>query len=150
MKGNNFFILILCLFLQACSLPRIIILSDPLSPEEHINLGVAYERKGDYGAAIKEYKKAARKTPLGYLYLGNAYFGMKDYEMAEAYYKRSMEEDPGNADSYNNLAWLYYTTGTNLDEAEGLVLRAIEINPERSAIYEDTLKKIRELRRSQR
>ena len=40
-------------FISACSLPRIIVLEDPLSPEEHLNLGVAYERKGELDGAIR-------------------------------------------------------------------------------------------------
>ncbi|MFN3479948.1 MAG: tetratricopeptide repeat protein [Thermodesulfovibrionales bacterium] len=124
-------------------MPRIIILDDPLSPEEHINLGVAYEKKGEFEAAIKEYETASKKNPLAYLYLGNVYFEIKDYERAEAYYKKTIEENPQNSDAYNNLAWLYYITGKNLEEAERLVLKAIELNPSKSPIYEDTLQKIR-------
>lgn len=130
-------------------MPRFIILDDPLSPEEHINLGVAYERKGEFEAAIKEYEAAAKKNPLAYLYLGNVYFDIKDYEKAEAYYKRSIEENPQNSDAYNNLAWLYYTTGKNLEEAERLALKAIELNPSKSAIYKDTLQRIRERNKKQ-
>lgn len=148
--NRTFFIFILCSFLLlSCSMPRFIILDDPLSPEEHINLGVAYERKGEFEAAIKEYEAAAKKNPLAYLYLGNVYFEMKDYERAEERYKKAIEEDPKNADAYNNLAWLYYTTGKNLEEAERLVLKAIELNPPGSALYEDTLKRIREKNKKQ-
>lgn len=135
--------------LLSCSMPRIIILDDPLSPEEHINLGVTYEKKGEYEAAIKEYKAASRKNPLAYLYIGNVYFEMKDYEKAEGYYKMAIEEDPQNSDAYNNLAWLYYITGKNLEEAERFALKAIELNPSRSALYEDTLQRIREIKGKQ-
>lgn len=146
----NAFIFIFCSFLLlSCSMPRFIILDDPLSPEEHINLGVAYERKGEFKEAIKEYEAAAKKNPLAYLYLGNVYFEMKDYERAEEYYKKAIEEDPKNADAYNNLAWLYHTTGKNLEEAERLALKAIELNPSGSALYEDTLKRIREIKGKQ-
>lgn len=130
-------------------MPRIIILDDPLSPEEHINLGVTYERKGEFEAAIKEYEAASRKNPLAYLYTGNVYFTLKNYEKAEEYYKRAIEEDPQNSDAYNNLAWLYYTIGKDLEEAERLVKRAIELNPSKSALYEDTLRKIREIKGKQ-
>ena len=49
-----------------------------------------------------------------------------------------------NADAYNNLAWLYYTKKENLDEAESLAAKAIELNPEKRDVYQDTLDKIRE------
>ena len=47
-----------------------------------------------------------------------------------------------------NLAWLYYTKRKNIIEAEGLALKAIELNPSKKEIYNDTLKKIRELKKS--
>jgi len=34
---------------------------DPLTAEEHNNLGVAYEKEEKYKLAVNEYKKAAKK-----------------------------------------------------------------------------------------
>jgi tetratricopeptide (TPR) repeat protein len=136
------------LLLSGCSLPRIIILQDPLSPEEHLNLGVAYEKQGELEAAVKEYELAAKKLPQGYLYLGNVYFQKKELGKAEEYYKKAIKQDPGNADAYNNLAWLYYTQKENLDRAENLALQALELNPAKESIYRDTLEKIREMKRT--
>jgi tetratricopeptide (TPR) repeat protein len=133
-------------FINACSLPRIIVLEDPLSPEEHLNLGVAYERKGELDGAVGEYKAASGKLPIAYLYLGNVYFQRNELDEAERYYKEAMEKVPENGDAYNNLAWLYYTMKEKLDEAEELALRAITLNPSRQDIYQDTLDKIRELK----
>ena len=142
-----FFIVFFCLpFLFSCSLPRIIVLDDPLTPEEHLNLGVAYEKKGELDSAIKEYELAAKKLPIAYLYLGNAYFEKNRLVEAEAYYKRAIKKDAHNADAYNNLAWLYYVKRENLDEAESLALKAMELNPSKSNIYRDTLDKIREIK----
>lgn len=128
-----------------CSLPRIIVLDDPLSPEEHLNLGVAYERNGELDSAVKEYEAASRKLPAAYLYLGNISFGKGELNEAERYYRTAIDKDPGNADACNNLAWLYYTKKENLGEAEELVLRALTLNPAKKDIYQDTLEKIREL-----
>jgi tetratricopeptide (TPR) repeat protein len=133
---------------SGCSLPRIIVLKDPLSPEEHLNLGVVYEKEGEFDNAIKEYLKAAKKLPIAYLYLGNAYFQKNDWVEAEEYYKKAIMKDPNNSDAYNNLAWLYCTKGENLDEAENLALKAIELNPSKENIYKDTLDKIREMKKS--
>ncbi len=135
------------LFFSSCSLPRIHILKDPLTPQEHLNLGVTYEKQGDFENAIKQYKLAAPKIPQGYLFLGNVYFQQGDLDQAEEFYRQVMEEEPENADALNNLAWLYYTKRENLDEAEKLTLRAMELNPAKKKIYLDTLKKIRELKR---
>lgn len=125
-------------------------MKDPLTPEEHLNLGVAYEQKGEYDNAIAEYRLAAKKLPIAYLYLGNAHFQKNELVEAEEYYKKAIKRDPKNADAYNNLAWLYYRKGEKLEEAENLALRAIELNPSKDNIYRDTLEKIREMKKSMR
>jgi len=131
-----------------CSLPRIIVLDDPLTFEEHLHLGLAYEKRGELDPAIKEYKLASKKIPLAYLYLGNVYFQKKKLAEAEKYYKEAIKKAPSNADAHNNLAWLYYTKKENLDEAKGLVLKALELDPSKGDIYRDTLKKIEKCKTS--
>lgn len=131
------------LFFCGCSFPRIIILDDPLSPEEHLNLGVAYERNGEFDNALKEYEEASPKLPIAHLYMGNIFFLKKEYKKAEHSYKKMIAEDPRNADAHNNLAWLYYSLRLNLRDAEALARRAMELNPEKKDIYEDTVLKIR-------
>ncbi|MBW1714922.1 MAG: tetratricopeptide repeat protein [Deltaproteobacteria bacterium] len=133
-----------------CVMPHFAILSDPLSPEEHLELGIAYEKKGEFDNAIKEYEVAAKKRPVAYLYLGNAHFQKNELDKAEKYYKKAIKKEPQNADSYNNLAWLYYAQRKNLDKAESLVLRAMQLNPSKSDTYKDTLEKIRELKNPHR
>uniref|UniRef100_UPI004026E2D4 tetratricopeptide repeat protein n=1 Tax=Candidatus Wunengus sp. YC61 TaxID=3367698 RepID=UPI004026E2D4 len=136
-----------CLLLAGgCAMPKIIILDDPLSPEEHITLGVVYEKKGEIDNALKEYKLASKKLPLAYLYMGNIYFQKNEFDEAESAYKKAIKKNPDHSDAYNNLAWLYYTKKENLNEAEKLALKAIELNPSKKDIYQDTLGKIRELR----
>ncbi|MGD0884253.1 MAG: tetratricopeptide repeat protein [Thermodesulfovibrionales bacterium] len=135
-----------CWLVAGCALPRIIVLDDPLSPEEHINLGVAYENKGEFDSAIKEYEMASKSLPLAYLYLGNVSFQTNEFEKAERYYRKAITKDQQNADAYNNLAWLYYTKKERLDEAETLAKKAGQLNPAKSGIYEDTLKKIQALK----
>jgi tetratricopeptide (TPR) repeat protein len=138
------------LICAGCALPRFTILTDPLSPEEHLELGIAYEKRGEFDNAIQEYTAAAKKYPLALFYLGNAHFQKNEWDVAEKYYKRAIKKDAHNADAYNNLAWLYYVQGKNLDEAESLVLRAMELNPSQSETYKDTLERIRELENSLR
>lgn len=146
---RGLFLVVFSLFvLSGCSLPRVVVLNDPLTPEEHLNLGVAYEKQGELDGAIKEYRLASKKLPAGYLYLGNVYFQRGKLREAERYYKKAMKEDSGSADARNNLAWLYYTKGEKLDEAESLALEAIELDPSKGDIYRDTLERIRELRGS--
>ena len=134
------------LLFAGCSLPRIIVLEDPLSPEEHLNLGVAYEKKSEWESAIKEYEAASKKLPLAYTYLGNVYFQKNEFQVAEEYYRKAINKDPENADAYNNLAWLYFTKKEQLEEAEQLVLKAMELNPSKKDIYQDTLDQIKAVR----
>ncbi len=130
-----------------CSFPRIIVLEDPLTAEEHLNLGTAYENKGEFDNAIRQYRMAAKKLPIAYLYLGNLHFQKKELDKAEESYKQTIRKSACNADAYNNLAWLYYIKRTNLNEAESLALRALELNPSKKDIYTDTLDKIRALKK---
>jgi tetratricopeptide (TPR) repeat protein len=126
-------------------LPRIVVLDDPLTPEEHLNLGVSYEKKGELDNALKEYETAAKKLPVAYLYIGNIYYLKGEFGKAEGYYKKAIRNAPKNADAYNNLAWLYYLERKDLGEAERLASRAVELNPGKE-IYRDTLKQIKKLR----
>jgi len=148
-KRNFLLLLALCslLFATGCSFPRVIILKDPLTPEEHLNLGVTYEQQGDLDNAIKEYNLAAKKLPGAFLYLGNAHFQKKEWKKAEDYYRLAIEKEPDNADAHNNLAWLYYTRREKLDEAETLARKALRLNPGKGDIYRDTLEKIQEAKR---
>ncbi len=136
-------LIILGLISVGCSFPRIIILEDKLKPEEHIALGIIYEQKGQLDDAIKEYEAALKKAPIAFFYLGNAYFHKNDLEKSEEYYKKAIDAIPEHADSYNNLAWLYYIKGVNLKEAESLAEKALSLNPKKEDIYLDTLDKIR-------
>jgi len=79
--------------------------------------------------------------------MGNIYFQKNELDEAERYYRKAIKKDSKNADAYNNLAWLYYTKKENLDEAEVLALKAIELNPLKKETYQDTLEKIRGVRR---
>jgi tetratricopeptide (TPR) repeat protein len=133
----------LLLLFGGCAWPRIIVLEDPLTPQEHLNLGVAYEKNNEFDQAIKEYRSAAGNLPIACLYLGNVYFQRKEFDKAEKYYQKAIQKEPGQADAYNNLAWLYYVRGGDLDRAQSLVLKALELRPEKDSVYRDTLDRIR-------
>jgi tetratricopeptide (TPR) repeat protein len=132
--------------LSSCTLPRIAVLHDPLTPEEHINLGVSYEKKGELDAALEQYKAASKQLPVAYLYMGNVYFQKDEADHAKKAYETAIRK-AGDARAYNNLAWLYYTRGEHLAEAEKLAQKAVELSPDAND-FRDTLEKIIEKRSS--
>ena len=127
-------------------MPRVIMYDDPLSSEEHLKLGMAYEKDGEFDNAIREYKTAVRRLPIAYFYLGNVHFQKNELDQAEKYYKKAIRTDSHNADVHNNLAWLYYIREENLDKAENLASRAMDLDPSKRDVYMDTLEKVRELK----
>lgn len=125
--------------LLSCS--HIVILHDPLSAEEHNDLGVAYEQKGEMDAAIGEYRAALRKRrdfPTAKVNLGNVCFRKKDYAAAEKLYAEVLKSDSSHPDAGNNLAMLYVETGAHLDKALHLAERCVLSAP-RNPRFHDTL-----------
>ncbi|MGZ8462837.1 MAG: tetratricopeptide repeat protein [Candidatus Deferrimicrobiaceae bacterium] len=101
-------------------MPRIIVLTDPLTAEEHLALGVAYERNGEFDLAIREYERALRKEKDFFqarVNLGNARLAKKEYGKAEEEYRKALEVRPGDPEATNNLAWAAIFTGERMEEA---------------------------------
>jgi tetratricopeptide (TPR) repeat protein len=124
------------------AVPKVVVLNDPLSGEEHLQLGLSYEARGEWDLALLEYQTALEKGGSPSVirgYLGNAYYGKKDYIAAEQAYRKSLHLNPRNAPILNNLASLYLLEGKDLREAERWVQQAIEIDPARKPYYLDTL-----------
>jgi len=143
-KCFSFCLPVIFLFVSSCSMPKIVVLNDPLSAEEHNDLGVAYEKKGMLDLAEKEYKKAIKKRKnwdIPYFNLGNVYFKKKNYEKSKKFYKKAIKINPKNTDAMNNLAYLYFLEG-KYSEALRLIKKAISLKfkPE----YLNTLKEIEE------
>ncbi|MGB3364728.1 MAG: tetratricopeptide repeat protein [Thermodesulfobacteriota bacterium] len=102
-------------------------MKDPLTAEEHNNLGVIYEREGKNDLAIREYKSAISNdntliTPI--VNLGNVYFKEGEYTKAEKYYKKALKKDKTNLEAANNLASLYLEIGAQYEEGLEYMLQA--------------------------
>ena len=129
------------LLTSVLSCSHIVILHDPLTAEEHNDLGVTYEHKGEMDAAIREYHAALKKRkdfPTARVNLGNAYFSKKDYPRAEQQYSTVLQADSANTDAGNNLAMVYLETGKHLDQALRLAERCVRLASQ-NARYHDTL-----------
>ncbi|MGI9533691.1 MAG: tetratricopeptide repeat protein [Thermodesulfobacteriota bacterium] len=129
MKTNHAFIILFALSTilnYGCSyISGALNYEDPLTAEEHNNLGVAYEQEENYKLAIKQYKKANDidknlVTPL--VNLGNVYFKQEKYKKAEKYYLEALKKDKKNIEAANNLGNVYLKTGKNYERGiENLV-----------------------------
>lgn len=126
--------------LGGCALPGFTRWNDPLSAEEHLNLGVSYERSGEYDLARVEYEKAADELPIASLYLGNVAWLAGDVEGARDAWEDAVDEAE-SAQAMNNLAWSLYSEGEDLERARDLAARAVAAEPEEAG-YRDTLAKI--------
>ncbi len=123
------FIAVIGASFAACSnLPQVRVLHDPLTPEEHVTLGLAYEVEGRPELAAREYDGALGKKH-GYMPaligLGNLAFDRGALEEAEAYYRQALITAPEDPGVNNNLAMVYLTQQEKLDEAERLANLAL-------------------------
>lgn len=114
-------LLLVLLLAGGCSrIPRIIVLSDPLTAAEHVELGVAYERKGELDLARREYERALRKEGKFHrarVNLGNVFLAKREYGKAREEYLKALEQRPGDAEATNNLSWAAIFSGEGIDEA---------------------------------
>ena len=122
------FLLVLLLAGGCSRVPRIIVLEDPLTAAEHVELGVAYERKGELDLARREYERALRMDGKFYrarVNLGNVFLAKKEYGKAREEYLLALELRPGDAEATNNLSWAAILSGEGIDDAlarmEGVV-----------------------------
>ncbi len=126
-----------------CSrLPRIIVLEDPLSAGEHLDLGVAYERKGELDLAAREYERALRKDAglvQARVNLGNVRLAQKKYDDASREYLRALDARPGDLDAENNLAWVAILSGEGIDGALTRLEAVLAAGPSRPPPVLDTL-----------
>ena len=113
---------------------------DPLSAEEHLDLGVAYESSGELELAQREYEKALGKNPdlvKALINLGNVHYQKGDYLLAEEKYHRALKLNPQNGDLYNNLAWAHLSQ-ERFDQAHQAAAQALTLNVPHQHIYHDT------------
>ncbi|EFI35484.1 TPR repeat-containing protein [Desulfonatronospira thiodismutans ASO3-1] len=128
-------VLIICLVLSACSMPRIAVLSDPLTAGEHNDLGVSYELMGEMELALKQYELAYendREWDQPLINHGNVHAGLENWERAEESYRKALERSPDNPEAMNNLAYVLMKQDKN-DDALDWSAKAVKIQPENPA-----------------
>ena len=136
---------LIILIVAGCAMPKmpqIIVIDDPLTAEQHNDLGVAYEEKGDYALAGKEYEKAIKKNRdwvIPYLNLGHLYYRQDKLDQAERALREGLRAKGDHPDLLNNLAWVLMEKG-QLKEAKTLIDKAISIEDKEE--YRDTRREI--------
>jgi Flp pilus assembly protein TadD len=135
---------LLMLLLVSCAMPKIIVIDDPLTAEQHNDLGVAYEEKGDFDLAGKEYEKAIKKNRewvIPYLNLGHLYYRQDKLDQAERALREGLRVKGDHPDLLNNLACVLMEKG-QLENARALIDKAIAIDDKEE--YQDTRREILE------
>jgi tetratricopeptide (TPR) repeat protein len=114
-------LLVVLVGVSACGrVPKIIVLEDPLSADEHVALGVAYEGKGELSLAAREYERALKKESGSFqarFNLGNVRLAEKRYDAARDEYRKALDLRPGSPEATNNLAWAAILSGSGREEA---------------------------------
>ncbi|HEX7505027.1 MAG TPA: tetratricopeptide repeat protein [Syntrophales bacterium] len=139
-------LIVLCIFLlSSCAMPKIpqiIVIDDPLTAEQHNDLGVAYEQKGEFELAGKEFEKAIKINKdwvIPYLNLAHLYYRQDKLDQAEATLREGLRIKGDHPDLLNNLAWVLMEKG-QLKEAKPLIDKAIAIEDKEE--YRDTRQEI--------
>ncbi len=123
-------------------MPRVIVLEDPLTAGEHLELGVLYERQGKFDLAIREYEKALRKDEEFFqarVNLGNVWLVAKEFGKARAEYQKALAIRPGDPEATNNLAWAAILSGERREEAAERMEAVLSRQANRAATLLDTL-----------
>ena len=113
---------------------------DESSYQDWIYLGLYRKILGDYEGALEVWNYATRLSPfeeVAYINLANLYdLNIKNYAQAEIYYKKGLEINPKNTETYRNLHEMYryrYTQDTNA--AADTLKSGIAKNPEALDLY---------------
>jgi tetratricopeptide (TPR) repeat protein len=112
--------------------------------ETYLNLSQVYERGHRYGEAEQAARKAesyssdAKDNEIAWLLLGAVYERQKQFDKAEEEFKKALEVNPRNAQVLNYYGYMLADRGVRLDEAHGLIQRAVLLEPHNGA-YLDSL-----------
>jgi Tfp pilus assembly protein PilF len=119
---------------------------DPLTADEHNDLGVAYFERGETRRATSEFERAVELRPdwaRALVNLGDARLALGDVDGAIAVYRRAVRLAPDDTAAANNLAWALLQDPARWPEAEPIIDGALARRPEPRGYYLDTLGALR-------
>ena len=93
--------------------------------EARISLADSYMKVKNYNGALKEYLEALKyiddiTDDILYIKTGNAYKYLEDGKNAEIYYRKALEIDPNNENTYFNIGLVKYDEKNLPDAIEKL------------------------------
>ncbi|HTP69954.1 MAG TPA: tetratricopeptide repeat protein [Dongiaceae bacterium] len=112
--------------------------------ETYLNLSQVYERGRRYADAEQAARKAEsyssdpHDNEVAWLLLGAVYERQKQFDKAEDEFKKALDVNPRNAQVLNYYGYMLADRGIRLDEAHGLIQRAVLLEPHNGA-YLDSL-----------
>jgi tetratricopeptide (TPR) repeat protein len=128
-------------FVGGCATTRSQVI-DPLSAEEHNDLGVAYFLRGDLAPAAREFERALILRPdyvRALVNLGDTRLALGAVDGAIAAYEQARSQNPDDPPIANNLAWALLQHHRRWPEAEPIIRAALARHPEPRGYYLDTL-----------
>lgn len=116
----------------------------PVQPMLYLFTGLAYSVNNKHSEAVELLKKGLNyvinNRPLKaefYNYLADAFHSMGQYEQSDSYYEKSLAIIPDNPIVLNNYSYYLSLRSENLEKAELLSKKCIELSPNEST-YQDT------------
>jgi Tfp pilus assembly protein PilF len=115
-----------------------------LDRDTYLNLSQVYERGHRYTQAEEAARKAEsmandpHDNETAWLMLGAVYEKQKQYDKAETEFKKVLGVNPKNAQVLNYYGYMLADRGIRLDEAQDLIQRAVDQDPNNGA-YLDSL-----------
>ena len=112
--------------------------------ETYLNLAQVYERGHRYADGEQAARKAEsystdpHDNEIAWLLLGAIYERQKDFDKAEEEFKKVLDVNPRNAQVLNYYGYMLADRGVRLEEALGLIQRAVLLEPYNGA-YLDSL-----------
>jgi Flp pilus assembly protein TadD len=114
-----------------------VVAKSPAKVRAHGSLGSAYQRRGLYDAAAREYHAAIlldQNDPANYNNLGTIYYLQKKWDDALPMYRKALSFDPKNVKAHYNLGTVLTKLG-RYSEAESELLEVIRLKPDYDAAH---------------
>lgn len=127
---------------EAEKIYRSAIATDQSDISPQLNLGVVYFEKGDFEKALNEWESLLQQAPDNLRVLsvmGSAFLEKRRFDDAIRVFGRMVELMPDNGSLANTLGYLLADQNRELDRADKLIAKAIEMDKPNRATYLDSL-----------